>query len=125
MRTFAKMTALLVLFVLGFGTGVGAQISIGISIGAPPAPRVVHVQPPRPGSSYVWVQGYWYPVGSRYTWHDGYWTRPPYQGARWVAPRHDGHQFFAGYWNGGRGRLGHDHQSDHGKERDFGGRGHQ
>ena len=120
MRRLAKMTTLLALLFLGFGTGVGAQFSIGIRIGAPPAPRVVSVQPPRPGSSYVWIQGYWYPVGGRYTWHTGYWTRPPYQGARWVAPRHDGQQFYVGYWDGAHGRLEHDHQTDRGRERDFG-----
>ena len=64
-----------------------AQISFGIRIGEPPAPRAYRV-PPQPGPDYVWVEGYWYPQGSRYTWHDGYWTRPPYEGAYWVAPYH-------------------------------------
>jgi YXWGXW repeat-containing protein len=96
-----------------------AQISLGVRIGPPPPPRVVRVLPRRPGPEFVWVDGYWYPVGRRYVWHAGYWTRPPYEGARWVAPRHDGAQFFAGFWDGPRGRIDHDHGWDRGHDRDF------
>src|SRR5215831_12805639 len=46
------------------------------------------------GGDFVWVEGYWYPVGNHYRWHDGYWTRPPYAGAHWVGPHHDGERFF-------------------------------
>jgi hypothetical protein len=97
------------------------QVSVGIRIGAPPAPRVVRVRPVAPGPEFVWVDGYWFAEGRRWKWHDGYWTRPPYAGARWVAPRHDGQQFFAGYWEGDRGRIEHDHRWDHDKHvRDYG-----
>ena len=119
MRSLLKTTVLLALMVLGVASGASAQISLGIRIGPPPAPRVVRVQPRRPGPDYVWVGGYWYPVGSRYTWHNGYWTRPPYEGATWVGPRHDGQQFYVGYWSGSRGRLEHDHRLDRRKERDY------
>lgn len=95
-----------------------AQISVGIQIGAPPPPRVLAVIPPTPGPDFVWVEGYWYPVGHRYKWHQGYWTRPPYAGARWVAPHHDGERYFAGYWDGDHGRLEHDHRWDHDHDRD-------
>jgi WXXGXW repeat (2 copies) len=95
-----------------------AQISVGIAIGAPPPPRVVYVQPAAPGEGFVWVQGYWYPVGRHYRWHEGYWTRPPYEGAYWVGPRHERDQFFVGYWAGDRGRIEHDHHWDHSRERD-------
>ena len=118
MRSFGRTTILLALMLLAVEAGVGAQISIGIRIGPPPEPRVIRVQPPRPSSDVVWVDGYWYPVGHRYTWHDGYWTRPPYEGARWVGPHHDGEQFFLGYWGGDRGRIEHDHHWDRKKERD-------
>ena len=81
---------LVLLFLFGFGASPAhAQISVGIQIGAPPPPRVVAVVPTRPGPDFVWVDGYWYPVGHHYKWHAGYWTRPPYEGARWVPPRHD------------------------------------
>ena len=89
-----------------------AQIGIGVRIGPPPPPRVIRVQPARPGPDYIWVDGYWYADGSRYRWHDGYWTRPPYGGARWIGPRYEGNQFYGGYWDGDRGRFEHDHRWD-------------
>jgi hypothetical protein len=94
-----------------------AQISFGVRIGEPPAPRVYRV-PPQPDRDYVWVEGYYYPQGSHYRWHDGYWTRPPYAGAYWVAPYHVGGQYYAGRWEGSRGYIVHDHRWDRGKERD-------
>jgi hypothetical protein len=118
MRNLAKPIVLLVLL-LGVESGIGAQVSIGVRIGPPPAPRVVRVQPSSPGPGFVWVEGYWYPVEHHYRWHNGYWTRPPYEGARWVGPRHDGERFHDGYWDGEHGRLEHDHRWDHNKERDF------
>ena len=102
-------------------TGVSAaraQVSVGISIGAPPPPRAVYVTPPPPSQESLWVAGYWYPVGRHYRWHEGYYTRAPYEGAYWVAPRYDGRQFFAGYWAGDRGRMEHDHHWDRGHRRD-------
>ena len=109
--------ALLLIVPLLAGAAVSqAQVSFGINIGPPPRPRVVHVMPRSPGPGYAYIDGYWYPAGHHYKWHDGYWTRPPYEGARWVGPHHDGQQFFAGYWEGDRGRVEHDHQWD--KDRD-------
>jgi WXXGXW repeat (2 copies) len=94
-----------------------AQVSFGIRIGAPPAPRVYRV-PRSPGPDYVWVEGYWYPQGSRYMWHNGYWTRPPYEGAYWVEPYYVGGRYFPGQWEGRRGYLAHDHRWDRGRQRD-------
>jgi len=94
------------------GTSAKAQVSIGIQIGAPPPPRAVVVMPAQPAADFMWVGGYWYPVGGHYRWHEGYWTRPPYAGARWVAPRHEGGRFYAGYWDGARGHVDHDHHWD-------------
>jgi hypothetical protein len=116
MGSFMK-TALLAIVLLAGGSVFGAQISIGVRIGPPPPRRVVRVVPQTPGPEYVWVEGYWYPVGRRYKWHEGYWTRPPYPGARWVVPHHDGERFFEGYWEGDRGRIEHDHHWD--RDRDF------
>jgi hypothetical protein len=118
MQNFAKTTALVAVILLGVASGAAAQVSVGITIGRPPAPRVVRVQPANPGPGYVWMEGYWYPVGKHYTWHKGYWTRPPYETARWVGPHHDGKHYFAGYWEGDRGRVEHDHHSDRRKDRD-------
>ncbi|MCU1232321.1 MAG: hypothetical protein JWP63_288 [Candidatus Solibacter sp.] len=102
---------LMVLMLLTTGA-VFAQVSVGIRIGAPPAPRVVRVVPRSPGNGYTFIAGYWYPVGNHYKWHDGYWTRPAYEGARWVAPHHDGERFYEGSWEGDRGRIQHDHRWD-------------
>jgi hypothetical protein len=115
----AVLTAMVAVMLLTSASLFGAQLSVGIRIGAPPPPRVVRVLPARPGPEFVWVDGYWYPVGNHYKWHAGYWTRPPYEGAHWVAPHHDGVQFFAGYWDGDHGRLEHDHRWDHDRDRDF------
>src|SRR5207237_304037 len=106
----------LVLFAAG---GLSAQISLGIRIGPPPPPRVIAVHPRSPGPGFMWVAGYWYPVKGRYRCHDGYWTRPPYDGARWIGPRHEGGQFFEGYWEGDHGRRDHDHRWDRDHDRDF------
>ena len=106
---------LIVLMMLA-ATAVFAQVSIGIRIGAPPRPRVIRVQPRRPGPEYLWIAGYWYPVGGHYKWHEGYWTRPPYVGAHWVEPHHDGQRFFEGYWDGERGHVAHDHKWDKGHD---------
>jgi hypothetical protein len=105
-------------FVMG-GAILSAQVSIGVRIGAPPAPRVVRVQPHSPGAGYVWVDGYWYPNGRKYAWHEGYWTRPPYASARWIGPRYEGGMFYQGYWDGDRGRNNHDHKWDHDRNRDY------
>lgn len=94
-----------------------AQVSVGISIGAPPPPRIVAVRPAMPGPGYAWVDGYWYVVGHRYRWHDGYWTRAPYPAARWVVPRWEGGRYYAGYWDGDRGRFEHDHHWDRDHDR--------
>lgn len=109
---------LLAFALLACSFGASAQVSIGIQIGAPPPPRVLRVRPVAPGPDYFWIDGYWYPDGHRYQWHQGYWTRPPYAGAHWAPPHHDGSRYFAGYWEGNRGRVEHDHRWDHDKHRD-------
>jgi hypothetical protein len=115
---FLRAATLIAALLLVGVSASGAQISVGINIGPPPPPRVVRVLPPTPGPDFVWIEGYWYPVGRHYKWHEGYWTRPPYVGAHWVGPHHEGGQFFAGYWDGDRGRLEHDHHWDHDRDRD-------
>ncbi len=102
---------------MGVASASHAQVSFGIRIGPPPAPRAYRV-PPQPGPQYEWVEGYWYPSGSRYAWHNGYWTLPPYEGAYWVAPYYVGGQYFAGHWEGRRGVFEHNHRWDRSRDRD-------
>ncbi|MDP9146262.1 MAG: hypothetical protein M3N22_01270 [Acidobacteriota bacterium] len=117
MRSFLRTTLIAAMLLTGASIAHG-QVSVGISIGAPPPPRAVYLQPAAPGPEFVWVGGYWYPVGRHYRWHEGYWTRPPYEGARWVAPRHERDQFFVGYWEGEHGRVEHDHHWDRRRDHD-------
>ena len=108
------------LLINGSAAWAQTSVSIGVQIGPPPPPRVVYVAPPSPPQpEYVWVPGYWYPVKHRYAWHDGYWTRPPYEGARWVAARYERNMFFEGYWEGPQGVVVHDHGWDKDHDRDF------
>jgi hypothetical protein len=116
MRKILQTLAISALFLVP-ASAAQAQVSFNVHVGPPPGPRAYRV-PARPGADYVWVEGYQYPQGSHYLWHDGYWTRPPYQGAYWVAPYHSTGQYFAGRWEGSRGNVAHNHQWDRGDQRD-------
>ena len=116
MRKILQTLAISALF-LAPAAAVDAQVNFGIRIGEPPAPRQYRVAR-APGPDYVWIEGYWYPQGARYTWHNGYWTRPPYEGAYWVAPYNSGGRYFVGRWEGSRGNVNHNHRWDRGNQRD-------
>ena len=116
MKPLLKALALGVLF-LAPAPLAHAQVSFGIRIGEPPAERAYRV-PRQPGPDYVWIEGYQYPNGRSYRWHDGYWTRPPYEGAYWVAPYYSQGMYFVGEWRGDRGNRGHDHRWDRDRRRD-------
>jgi hypothetical protein len=116
MKNLLKIAAVLGLLLVS--SPVRAQVSFGIQIGRPPAPRA-YVVPARPGPEYVWVEGYWYAERGQYRWHDGYWTRPPYEGAYWVDPYYVDGRYVAGYWEYGNRRFEHDHRWDRGPDRDW------
>ena len=116
MRNLLRTLAVSALL-FGFAPAAHAQISLGFQIGEPPAPRGYRV-PPQPAGNYEWIEGYWYPQGSQYLWHNGYWTRPPYEGAYWVAPYHVGGRYYAGQWEGQRGNVSHNHGWDKSRQRD-------
>lgn len=121
MRNFLGTSLLVGTLLFGGASIARAQVSFGIRIGPPPHVRVER-RAARPGRDYVWVPGYWYPDpdgDGHYTWHGGYWTRPPYEGAYWVAPRRDRGMFYEGYWSGPRGRVEHDHAWDRDNNRDY------
>src|ERR1022692_1723333 len=121
MRGIEMIKKLLAFALLAGGCAFAVDFGVGIRIGPPPPPRVIRVQPRSPGPGYVFVGGYWYPNGGKYAWHNGYWTRPPYEGALWVGPRHDGQQYFEGHWEGGGHEpVGHDHKWDRDRDnRDY------
>jgi WXXGXW repeat (2 copies) len=89
--------------VLLAGAPAKAQVSFGVQIGEPPAPRAYRV-PARPRGEFVWVEGYWYPQGNHYRWRDGYWARPPVAGGYWIEPYYYNGRYVEGYWEGPRGR---------------------
>lgn len=118
MKRFLQTAAFSALL-LASASAAQAQITFGIHVGEPPAPRVYRV-PPQPGPDYQWIEGYQYLQGGQYRWHDGYWSRPPFAGAYWVAPYYNRGEYFAGHWEGGRANVAHDHQWDRGDQRDAG-----
>ena len=105
-------TKLLALLLLAGSTAFGARIGFGfgVGIGVPYAYPGYYAPPPvvapyayapvgvAPGFGYTWIAPYYYPVGAGWGWHAGYWARPPYVGARWMAPRFYGGRYYGGYW---------------------------
>lgn len=100
-----KTKLLVVLMLAGSSLFAGPHVFVGF--GVAPAPVAVYAPPPAPlayapvacpGPGDSWVGGYWYPAGGRYFWRGGYWARPPYVGARWIAPRYYGRRYYGGYW---------------------------
>lgn len=81
------------------GVFIGVHFGGGHYVPAPPPPApVVAYAAPAPAPGFTWVGGYYYWGGGRYLWHPGYYARPPYAGARWVAPRYEAHRYYGGYW---------------------------
>lgn len=90
---------LLALALFGATLFAAPAVSVGIEIGAPPRPPHIYSRrPPVPGPNFVWIQGYYEPVGREYRWREGYWAPRPYPRAVWVAPRYHGRRYYPGYW---------------------------
>ena len=121
MKNLIRISLISAMF-LACGSAYAAQVSIGITIGPPPPPRVVHILPRRPGPDFIWIEGYWQPVGNRYRWRDGYWVHPPFAGGFWVSPRYDGRNYYNGYWERGNRwtsrNRDHDRRYDRDRDRD-------
>jgi hypothetical protein len=91
------------LLVLAFLTGssmfAASHVGVNVEIGAPPPPPRAYYAPTQsPGHNFVWIAGYWEPVGREYRWREAYWAPRPWAHAKWVAPRYHGHRYYAGYW---------------------------
>ena len=79
-----------------------AGVFIGVSVGTPPPPLPIYVQPPCPQPGYIWVPGYWAWGPFGYYWVPGTWVLPPEVGLLWT-PGYwgwsDGDYFWHdGYW---------------------------
>lgn len=107
------LPTLSVIVMLGAGSTVSAQVSVGIRIGSPPPPPRAYKVPPQANQNQEWVEGYWEPHGSKYQWHNGHWARPPRAGAYWQQPYYSDGHYYKGSWEGGettkgnRGEPGH------------------
>lgn len=81
-----------------------AQLSIDISVGMPPPPLPVYVQPPLPGPDFIWTPGYWAwdDIEDAYYWVPGTWVRAPRPGLLWTPPwwgwSGGAYIFHGGYW---------------------------
>jgi len=104
-----KTKILALLLLAGSSAFAGVRFGIGIGVGgyypyggyvyaAPPPPPAYYAPAPVARVGYVWVPGYYYPVGPRWVWRAGYYARPPYAGAIWVAPRYYGGRYYTGFW---------------------------
>lgn len=69
-----------------------AGLFIGVSVGLPPPPLPVYVQPPCPQAGYMWMPGYW-------AWDDGYYWVP----GTWVMAPEPGLLWTPGYWGWSEG----------------------
>ena len=93
-----------------------AQVSV--YIGTPP-PAVIYEEPgPPPNAGFVWMEGYWAPVGHHYKWVRRHWERLPFEGAYWTHPHYDhdreGWEMHDGHWDY------EDHDSHHRRDHDRG-----
>ena len=89
-------------------------LEIHVANNAPPALRHEH-KPSRPGSDYLWVQGFWHWHGSGWDWVPGRWDRPDVHGVRWVKTRYvregGSYVYQPGHWSNQRLVEGDDYQS--------------
>lgn len=99
--------ALLPLLLLAVGALIGCGgggAYYGVAVGPPPPPPVYGPVGVAPGVGFVWTNGYYVLNGRRWVWRPGRWQRPPYAGARWVAPtwhrRGNGWVRRGGRWQG-------------------------
>ena len=94
------LTSALLITIPGYSQRVGLGLSV--QIGPPQPLQEIIIERPYPEA--VWVPGYYvYDPGiANYVWVTGRWQRPPYYGARWIAPewRHErgGYRFRHGRW---------------------------
>ncbi|MFT4525563.1 MAG: hypothetical protein ACI9FU_000464 [Granulosicoccus sp.] len=81
-----KKSAILLVFILGFGSIAMSQIVVKVR---PAKPKVVVVKPNRSKPNHAWVDGHWKwnANQNRYVWKKGHWVK-----------KRRGHVFVAGRW---------------------------
>ena len=62
-------------------------LNVRITTGRPPAVRR-EVRAARPGTDYIWVNGYWNDDSGRWGWVPGRWERPVAPQAYWIPARY-------------------------------------
>ena len=102
-----------------------AQVSVQVNVplpglemhvaqSSPPRMRSQH-RPSRPGSDYLWAQGFWHWHGSGWDWVPGRWDRPDAHGVKWVKARyqHEGSAYVyqPGHWSNQQLIEGDDYQN--------------
>ena len=77
-------------------------MNVSVSVGAPPPPLPVYIQPPIPDYGYLWIPGYWSWNGYDYFWVPAAWVQPPEPGLLWTpgywAWNGAAYVFNPGYW---------------------------
>lgn len=63
------------------------SLEIHIATSSPPQMRR-ESKPPRPGGSFLWINGSWDWTNGNWAWIGGRWELPDRVGARWVATRY-------------------------------------
>jgi len=84
---FLRIT-LFALLLLVLPASMFAGVGVFISVGTPPPPLPVYVQPACPGDGYIWTPGYWAWGPDGYYWVPGTWVLAPEPGFLWTP----------GYW---------------------------
>lgn len=90
----------------------GGGDDVGFEVGVAPPGLQAEVAIDSPGPGYAWVPGYYDWNNGSYAWVAGRWTRPPHEGAVWVAPRYEDrgskHMYYRGHWRNDDHRDHHD-----------------
>lgn len=103
-RTFRRATLVVLGLFLVSAVSYAQAWSVGISVGFPPPPLPVYVQPPCPGDGYLWTPGYWGydDEDNDYYWVPGTWLLAPRVGFLWTpgywAEQEDFYAWRPGYW---------------------------
>jgi hypothetical protein len=96
-----KKTRILAVIVLAGMLSILAGCAV--TVGTPPPPALVEVQPIVPFYGAVWIDGHYSHEHGRYIWMPGRYVKPPRHGSRWIPgyweKHHRGWKWHPGYWH--------------------------